>query len=79
MHRCIEQALLVSKDVGDLREIHSLAERACSLYQQHGSHDAAASVLDKAAKILEQTQPEAALTLYKKAADVCMVCRLKFV
>lgn len=65
--------MLVSKEVGDLREVTQLAERACSLYQQHGSCDAGASVLDKAAKILEQTQAEQALALYQRAADVCMV------
>uniref|UniRef100_A0A1B6GL30 Gamma-soluble NSF attachment protein n=2 Tax=Proconiini TaxID=565685 RepID=A0A1B6GL30_9HEMI len=70
--KSIEQALLVSKDLGDLREVSQLAERACSLYQQHGSYDAGAGVLDKAAKILEQTQPEQALALYQRAADVCM-------
>lgn len=70
----MEQALLVTKDIGDLREVSQLAERACSLYQQHGSCDAGAGVLDKAAKILEQTQPTEALALYQRAADVCMVC-----
>lgn len=69
----MEQALLVAKETGDVREVSQLAERACSLYQQHGSCDAGAGVLDKAAKILEQTQPEQALALYQRAADVSMV------
>lgn len=73
MFRCIEQALLVCKDLGDLREIAQLAERSCNLYQQHGSPDAGASALSKAAKILEETQPEQALELFLRAADVAMV------
>lgn len=50
-----------------------LAERACNLYQQHGSPESGAASLDKAAKILEQNNPEQALRLYQKAADVVMV------
>lgn len=53
MYKCfrsLEQALLICKDLGDLREVAQLADRACTMYQQHGSPDAGASVLDKAAK-----------------------------
>lgn len=71
--KSLEQALLICKDLGDLREVAQLADRACTMYQQHGSPDAGASVLDKAAKILEQTQPEQALELYHRAGDVAMV------
>lgn len=59
--------------MGDIREVASLAERACNMYQTHGSNDAGASSLDKAAKLLEQTQPEQALQLYQRASDVAMV------
>nr|CAD7404636.1 unnamed protein product [Timema poppensis] len=73
LFRCIDQAVLVCKDLGDLRAIADLAERSCSLYQQHGSPDSGAAALDKAAKILEKDHPELALRLYQKAADVVII------
>jgi hypothetical protein len=71
--RCIDQAVLVCKDVGDYRDVASLAERACNLYQQHGSPDSGSASLDKAAKILEAQHPEQALRLYQRAAEVVLV------
>lgn len=71
--KSLEQAMLVCKDLGDLREVAQLAGRACTLYQQHGSPESGAGVLDKAAKILEQTQPEQALELYQRAGEVAMI------
>jgi hypothetical protein len=65
--------MLVCKEQGDVRDISQLAEKACYLYRQHGSPDAGASALDKAAKILEHTQPEQALRLFQQAADVSLV------
>lgn len=72
-YRSMEQAVLVCKELGNLSEVMKLAHSACSLYQQHGSAKSGSSVLDKAAKLLESTQPEQALELYKRAADVAMV------
>jgi len=67
--------VLLAKELKDYREVMELAERACNLYQQHGSPESAAGTLDRAAKILESQNPEFALRLYKKAADVVMVSR----
>ena len=61
------------KELGDLRDVQQIAERACNLYQQHGSCDSAAMTLDKGAKLLEAQYPEQALRLYQRAADVVMV------
>lgn len=71
--KCMEQAILICKELGDMREVFELAQRACSLYQQHGSPDSGAAALDKAAKMLEATQPDQALRLYQQAADVVMI------
>lgn len=68
----LEQAVLICKEMGDLSEVPKLAHSACSLYQQHGSPESGATVLDKAAKILEATEPEQALQLFQRAADVVM-------
>ncbi|XP_044734638.1 gamma-soluble NSF attachment protein [Chrysoperla carnea] len=71
--RSVEQAILVCKELGDMREVQHLADRACNMYQTHGSPDAGASVLEKAAKILEANYPEIALQLYQRAADVVLL------
>lgn len=71
--RSLDQAILVCKEIGDLRDVVALADRACNMYQTHGSADAGACALDKAAKLLEQQYPEQALQLYQRAADIVMV------
>lgn len=72
--RCFEQVILILKEQNNLIEIEDLAHRACRLYQQQGSAEAGAGALDKAAKIIESTLPEAALNLYQHAVEVVMVC-----
>lgn len=59
--------------MGDLSEVPVLAHSAASLYQQHGSPESGATVLDKAGKMLESTDPEAALPLFQRAAEIVMV------
>lgn len=59
--------------MGDLSEIPQLAHRSCSLYQQHGSPESGATVLDKAGKMIESNDPEAALPLFQRAADIVLV------
>ncbi|RZF44222.1 hypothetical protein LSTR_LSTR003862 [Laodelphax striatellus] len=71
--KSIEQAVLICKELGDLREVANLAERSCCLYQQHGSADAGCGALTKAAKILETTHPEEALRLYQRAVEVSVI------
>ncbi|XP_052860021.1 gamma-soluble NSF attachment protein-like [Anopheles cruzii] len=71
--KCLDQAILICKEMNNLGDIRKLAERACHLYQQHGSPESGATVLDKAAKILEQTHPEDALQLYKQAVEVVTI------
>jgi len=73
LSRNYEQAILVCKELGDLRDVQMLAEKSCNLYQQHGSCDSGAAALDKAAKLVESQYPEQALRLYQRAADVVMV------
>lgn len=70
--KSIEQAVLISKEMGNLSEIPKLAQSASSLYQMHGSPESGATVLDKAAKMIESTNPEEALQLFKAAANIVM-------
>ncbi|CAK1588391.1 unnamed protein product [Parnassius mnemosyne] len=68
--KALENAIIVSKELSTPDEIYTLACESSSLYQQHGSGDSGANVLDKAAKILEENSPEKAVKLYQQAADV---------
>lgn len=70
--------MLVCKDLNDFSSIRTFAERACNLYQQHGSPESGAASLDKAAKILEPNFPQDALALYQHALDVSMVSHADF-
>lgn len=69
--------ILILKEMNSLPEIEENVNKACNLYQQHGSPEAAATALDKAAKIVEQKHPELALTFYKHALEVVMVRKEK--
>lgn len=69
----LDQAMLVCKEMNNFSEIRQLAEKACHMFQQHGSPESGASSLDKAAKILEPNYPTEALSLYQHALEVSMV------
>jgi len=64
---------LLSKDADKLHEVEEYANKSASLYQQHGSPEAAASALDKAAKLTESKHPDMALRFYQHALEVIMV------
>ncbi|XP_026760838.1 gamma-soluble NSF attachment protein-like [Galleria mellonella] len=68
--KALENAIIVSKETATPDDLYSLAVESSSLYQQHGSGDSGAGVLDKAAKILEENSPELAVKLFQQAADV---------
>lgn len=74
--KALDQAVLVCKDLSDFGAIKTLAEKACNLYQQHGSPESGAASLDKAAKILDSNYPRDALDLFTHALEVSMVRRL---
>jgi hypothetical protein len=59
--------------MGDLSDVKKIAHTACGLFQQHGSPESGVGVLDKAAKILEATQPHQALELFTRAVDITVV------
>ena len=57
------------RDTNQLDRIVDYAERGAMLYRQNGNPEAAAQLLEKAAKILEAKHPDKALTLYIHAAE----------
>ncbi|XP_045784131.1 gamma-soluble NSF attachment protein isoform X1 [Maniola jurtina] len=68
--KALENAIIVGKEITPPDQLYSLACDSSSLYQQHGSGDSGASVLDKVAKIIEERAPELAVKLFQQAADV---------
>jgi len=71
--KMLEQSVLICRDSNRHDQIGALADRGGLLYRQHGSPEAAAQLLEKAAKIMEQKDPTVALELYEKAAETIMV------
>jgi len=68
-----EQIVLLAKETETLAEVEEYANKACNLYQQHGSPEAAAASMDKAAKMTEPKHPELALEFYKRALAVVLI------
>merc|ERR1719323_776428 len=50
--RMLEQAVLLSRDLGDLDGVVKFAERGALLFRQDGSNESAAQLLEKACKIV---------------------------
>ncbi|XP_050311743.1 gamma-soluble NSF attachment protein-like isoform X2 [Anthonomus grandis grandis] len=71
--KALDQCISICKEMGDLRDIYSMAERAAHMFQSQGSPDSASSILEKAAKILESNVPMEALNLYKHAAEIAQI------
>ncbi|XP_011313921.1 gamma-soluble NSF attachment protein [Fopius arisanus] len=70
--KSLEQVVLITRDLGDLSEIPKLAHSSCTWYQQHGSPESGANVLDKAGKMIENSNPAEALPLFQRAAEIVM-------
>lgn len=70
----MDQAIIMSKEIGDVSDIFELAMKASHYYQQHGSAGSASLLLSKAADILLQSDPESAVKLLKEASNVSGVC-----
>lgn len=70
--KALDQAVLVCKELNDLRDVQRLTMKAADYYQSHGSSDTAAASLDRGAKILESSNLEETLPLYQRAADISL-------
>lgn len=69
----MDQAIIISKEMGDLRDVSQLALKASHYYQQQGSGGSATLMLCKAADILLQSDPDSAVKLLKEASSVSRV------
>lgn len=70
----MDQAIIMSKEIGDMSDVFKLAMKASHYYQQHGSAGSASLLLSKTADLLQQSDPESAVKLLKEAANVSGVC-----
>lgn len=70
----MDQAIIISKEIGDLSDIFTLAMKASHYYQQHGSPGSASLLLSKTADMLQQSDPESSVQLLKEASNVSAVC-----
>ncbi|EFX74438.1 hypothetical protein DAPPUDRAFT_200025 [Daphnia pulex] len=71
--KSLDQAIILLKELQEWKEISNIAHKACQLFQEHGSPDTAALLLDKSAKMIEAHLPEDALVLYRRAMEVVMI------
>ena len=67
--RMLDQAVLLSRDLNRMDDVVQYAERGALLLRQDGSNESAAQLLEKAAKIVEGSNPEKAIGIYTKAAE----------
>lgn len=70
----MDQAIIISKEIGDLSDIFTLAMKASHYYQQQGSPGSASLLLNKTADMLQQSDPESSVQLLKEASTVSAVC-----
>lgn len=70
----MDQAIIISKEIGDLSDIFTLAMKASHYYQQQGSPGSASLLLSKTADMLQQSDPESSVQLLKEASNVSAVC-----
>ncbi|XP_026804667.1 gamma-soluble NSF attachment protein [Rhopalosiphum maidis] len=68
--KCMDQAIIMSKEIGDTSEVFKLAMKASHYYQQHGSSGSASLLLNKAADMLQLSDPESAVKLLKEASNI---------
>lgn len=71
----MDQAIIMSKEMGDTSDMFKLTMKASHYYQQHGSSGSASLLLNKAADMLQQSDPESAIKLLKEASNISGVCR----
>lgn len=69
----LEQAALVSRDMGSLNVTAELIDRASRLYIDSRSPDTAALVLERGAKIVESKFPEVAVEFFNRASEIVSV------
>lgn len=71
--KCMEQAALSSKEIGDFQSVSKYYTRAINVYRSVGQLDTAISVMDRAAKALAEKMPTMAADLYIQASEATVI------
>lgn len=71
--KCLEQAALSSKEVGDYQGVSKYYSRAIDIYRTIGQMDTGISVMDRAAKALADKVPALAADLCIQASEVSCI------
>lgn len=71
--KCMEQAALSSKELGDMQSVSKYYMRAIDVYRSLGQLDTAISVMDRAAKCLSDKMPTMAADIYIQASEACVI------
>lgn len=71
--KCMEQAALSSKEIGDWQAVSKYYLRAIDVYRTGGQIDTAIATMDRAAKTLTEKMPTMAADLYIQASESCAI------
>lgn len=71
--KCMEQAALSYKELGDFKMVANYYMRAIDTYRTSGQPDTAISVMDRAAKALADNTPTLAADIYVQASETCAI------
>lgn len=71
--KCMEQAALSHKELGDFQAASRYYMRAIDIYRTSGHLDTAISTMDRAAKALTDKMPSLAADIYEQASEACSI------
>lgn len=71
--KCMEQAALSSKEIGDLQAVSKYYMKAIDVYRTLGQFGTAISTMERAAKILAEKMPTLAADIYIQASEACVI------
>lgn len=71
--KCMEQAALSSKELGDIQSVSRYYMRAIDIYRNQGQLDTAISTMERAAKAITEKMPTLAADIYIQASEACAV------
>lgn len=71
--KCLEQAALSFKELGNYQKVSEYYMRAIDIYRDRCQQDTAITVMDRAAKTLTDKSPTLAAEMYVQASEVCAV------
>lgn len=71
--KCMEQAALSCKEIGDLKLLSKYYSRAIDIYRTLGETRSAISAMEKAAKALSESMPSLAADYYIQASEVAVI------